>query len=702
MRVKTWAAAALVTVWAGSAAAEAPTLPLKKVRLYEVGVGYFERTGVPAAGSAASLPVPSGHLDDALKTLVVLSRDASTTVGGVEFASSVSEGMARAVAGLDAQSTATLGLPELLGSLKGAGIELKTKSGAISGRLVEVLDAKSSDLERCVVPEKAKADAPCVNVKQPAIVLMTDKQAIHRLALSDVLSVRPTDEGRASRLRSAIDALSRGRAQQPKQLQISSSPGKSVTVGYVAETPVWRSTYRLVLDDKSDDGVLQGWALLHNDTDEDWKQVSIELVNGRPTSFLFPLAAPRYARRQLVTPENDLSTIPQLLESTVDALWGDEIGESFGAGGLGLSGVGEGGGGRGEGIGLGSIGTIGHGAGSGGPAQSSMLSVGNLAGTTPAEGVEAGALFRYALPSSVNLSAHSSALVPFAQVKLTARRIAWFENDAATAKSAVHLTNAGQQTLPDGPISVFADGGFAGESAIDRLKPKESRVIEFGLDLDVELTNDGTDREDETRLVAWQGGGLVEHFVRRHRVGYVIENKSGRARSVFVGLSYVQNAKVAGADEVIWDQKSARALAVFRTPHRAKVKRTLVVNEGLSRPVGALSSTRLREIAAAKSLPASQRAALEAAAGVLIEAEVRLGAKTKKTAELAETERDILRLRANARAVGAAKSSEIVRRLLAAEDRGTALRKRIGELSEEARERTARAERILSRLSAKD
>src|SRR6185295_10981537 len=46
-------------------------------------------------------------------------------------------------------------------------------------------------------------------------------------------------------------------------------------------------------------------------------------------------------------------------------MWGNEIGDAFGAGGLGLSGIGEGGGGRGEGIGLGSIGTIGHGSGLG-------------------------------------------------------------------------------------------------------------------------------------------------------------------------------------------------------------------------------------------------------------------------------------------------------------------------------------------------
>ena len=53
--------------------------------------------------------------------------------------------------------------------------------------------------------------------------------------------------------------------------------------------------------------------------------------------------------------------------SATGNMWGDAIGDSFGAGGLGLSGIGEGGGGRGEGIGLGSVGTIGHGAGPSAP-----------------------------------------------------------------------------------------------------------------------------------------------------------------------------------------------------------------------------------------------------------------------------------------------------------------------------------------------
>ena len=55
-------------------------------------------------------------------------------------------------------------------------------------------------------------------------------------------------------------------------------------------------------------------------------------------------------------------------------LWGDQIGEAYGAGGLGLTGIGEGGGGSGYGIGLGGIGTIGHGSGRGAPQKARVAS----------------------------------------------------------------------------------------------------------------------------------------------------------------------------------------------------------------------------------------------------------------------------------------------------------------------------------------
>lgn len=681
----------------GPAALADGTLPLKRVRLYETGVGYFERTG-GVNGKPTALPVPAGHLDDALKTLVVLTDDPKNgSVAGVEFGSSVSRSMARSLAGLSADD-APLNLHALLKSLKGAAVELKAGAQTLNGKLVELSDAASSDLEECVsVPAKA---GECTLKKQPVVVLFTKGGELRRIKVADIASVRPTDPAYASRLGSALDALSDRSARVMKDLRVMAKGGKSVSLGYVAETPVWRVTYRLVLGDKADQkSQIQAWALLHNDTEEEWKGVMVDLVNGRPDSFLFPLAAPRYARRELVTPEQEMSTVPQLMDQTPDSMW---TGDSYGAGGLGLSGIGEGGGGRGEGVGLGSIGTLGHGAGTGSigaPGASSILSVGNLASVAPAEGVEAGAMFRYSLKQPVDLRAHGSALVPFLGDGIQARRIAFFSAAGQSARSAVHVTHQGTQTLPPGTIAVFADGGFAGEAALARMKPRETQVIEFGVDLDVELSEKASSSSDSTKLLGFERGQLVEHFVRRHRVELALENRSGSGRDVFLKLGYVNNAKVEGADELAWDSNADKASAVFAIGPRQKLEKKLTVDEGLTRrhDPTKLGSARLRELA--RVLPESQKSVVLRSAELALEAEVRRGALGKRRAEYREVSSEILRLREHARALSKGRGSEAVaKRLLAAEDSAKALRKRIAELDAEAAVRSRKAVTVLSAL----
>jgi hypothetical protein len=176
-------------------------------------------------------------------------------------------------------------------------------------------------------------------------------------------------------------------------MQVHASSRKScgpISLGYIAEAPLWRASYRLVLNPTGDSGLLQAWALVHNDSEEDWVQVKLELVNGRPDSFLFPLASPRYARRELAHPEQELSTVPQLLGQSADALWG-EFEDGAGSGfGWGVTGRGVGSGGLG---GLAapaqptSIHLSAHDA-----EQSDLLTVGNLATIAPASGLESQAL----------------------------------------------------------------------------------------------------------------------------------------------------------------------------------------------------------------------------------------------------------------------------------------------------------------------
>ncbi len=682
----------------------AAPLPLKRVRLYETGVGYFERTGAISGGDVV-LPVPAGHLDDALKSLVVMSKDGKTTVDGVEFGSNVSHNMARRLAGLPDDGDGSISYQTLLTSMKGASVELRSGGALYKGRLVDVLPPPVSGQQECERRAKGGDQGPivCVTRHYSTLLLLTDRDEVRRFKSTEVASVRPTDPAWRSRLGSALDALSQRSAQSSRKLRVLAKKGQSITLGYVAETPVWRSTYRLVLDGSGKGGdQLQGWALLHNDTDEDWKKVGVELVNGRPDSFLFPLAAPRYARRQLVTPEQELSTVPQLLHKTVDNMW--SVGEAYGAGGLGLSGIGQGGGGRGEGIGLGSIGTIGHGGGMGtGVAQSSLLAVGNLAGLAKADGIESGALFRYALNNRIDLRAHGSALLPFVSETVKVLRIAYFDCAGAAARSGVHLTNGTRQTFPAGPISVFASGGFAGETALARTKPGEERILQFGIDLDVEVEEGTGSARDEPRILAFHNDVLTEHFVRHHKVPLTVTNRGGAGRKVYLAIDYVANADVKGTDGLTFDPEKKKPIAVFDAPAATKKQRALRVKEGLSRTYlfKDLSVGAVERLAARTTLSSGQRAALTKASKFLRKARANRRTIPKRKRELRELDKDVVRLRANLEVLRNQPdaSEAMLERLVATEQRYSKLRREIDMLQRATETRVKQARGALTLLN---
>jgi hypothetical protein len=82
-------------------------------------------------------------------------------------------------------------------------------------------------------------------------------------------------------------------------------------VGYVAETPVWRPSYRLVISPKSEGKAagtadLQAWGIVQNLSGEDWKGVKLSLVAGAPLAFQATLEKPVVPPRPVVTDQGEV------------------------------------------------------------------------------------------------------------------------------------------------------------------------------------------------------------------------------------------------------------------------------------------------------------------------------------------------------------------------------------------------------------
>jgi len=92
-------------------------------------------------------------------------------------------------------------------------------------------------------------------------------------------------------------------------------------VSYTAEAPIWKTTYRLVLD-AGKKPLLQGWAIVDNTTANEWDGVELSLVSGMPVSFIQKLSEPLYGRRPVIPIAEGEQATPQTHQATLDTVTG--------------------------------------------------------------------------------------------------------------------------------------------------------------------------------------------------------------------------------------------------------------------------------------------------------------------------------------------------------------------------------------------
>ena len=116
-------------------------------------------------------------------------------------------------------------------------------------------------------------DKAVVNVEQ---LNLWCADGMRSVKLADVQRVRFLNPVMDNEVRKALETLTLSHDTQKKAVSLNfvGEGKRDVRVGYVIENPIWKTSYRLVLaKEKEDKPFLQGWAVVENATDEDWKDV---------------------------------------------------------------------------------------------------------------------------------------------------------------------------------------------------------------------------------------------------------------------------------------------------------------------------------------------------------------------------------------------------------------------------------------------
>lgn len=497
-------------------------VPVTKVLLFSSGVGYFEHAGSVRGNSATELRFKTSQINDILKSLVLQDQDGGR-VGVITYPSQ--DPLAKTLKSFQVDITKNPSLADLLNQLRGARVTVAAQAERLNGTILGVESRKKS------VDRGEPVDVPVLNLLAGATIRSVDLASIGSLVLDDP---QLQDE-----LTKALGALVQARDQDKKPVTINftGTGDRRVRLGYVVETPVWKTSYRLLLDEKSSVARLQGWAIVENQTESDWNDVSLSLVSGRPISFTMDLYQPLYATRPTVVPELYASLKPQVYDGATAA---DKERASFAASGAPSAAP-----------------RIGY-TRDGKPAVMQLndivttaTSEVHLRGPTSineaavpmdaAASIEAmaaagklGELFQYTVPN-VTLARQKSAMLPIVTDTIQVERLSIY--NAAVLRTnplnGVLLKNSTGKHLLQGPLTVFDRGGYAGDSRIDNLPPGQQRLLSYGIDLDMLVTTKSSG-VNTIMTAKIEKGVLILKRKRVQTLEYAADNKTTKDKALVI------------------------------------------------------------------------------------------------------------------------------------------------------------------------
>ncbi len=539
----------------GPSTAEPPeaSLPLTAVKLYTSGVGYFERTGPIDGMGTVTIPVTAAQLNDVLKSLVVQDSQGGR-VSIVSYASR--DPLAKALGGFGVDLSQNQSMTQILIQLRGERVKLATPQ-EVEGAIVSVETRQEAGGKETLVP------VDYVN-------LVTD-QGFRAVAIPQIHAFSILNPRLAGEVQQALAVLATRHDTQkaPLSIRFEGTGQRRARVAYLMETPVWKTAYRLVLDpDKKP--WLQGWALVDNPTDQDWTNIRLSLLSGRPISFTMNLADPLYAQRPHVLPELQAAVRPQTHDMELATVSAPEKAAQH------ESKLRRNERAKAEGRMFG--GMVAAEAPPGAPpAEETLQSVGeSLVPATRAD--EVGSLFQYEIDQVLTIARHQAAMVPILNTAIDGELVAVY-NRATHAKHPLNgfrLRNSSPLHLMQGPITVFNGGAYAGDARLLDLAPGQDRLITYALDLNTEVEPRAGAGTQDLQSIVVKKGTLVATRRWAEQVTYTVKNRDRRGTTVLIEHPFRPDWKL--SDDTLHPERT-RDVYRFSVSVKPNESATLVVRE---------------------------------------------------------------------------------------------------------------------------
>jgi len=481
-----------------------------------------------------------------------------------------------------------------------------------------------------------------------------------------------------------------------------------LVVGYVAETPVWRPSYRLVIrkpdagDPKAD---LQAWGIVQNQSGEDWKGVRLSLVAGAPLAFQATLDKPVVPQRPIVTDRGEVigsipvgetslptgSAAPEAPPPPPPMMPAEEEGgESLD----GLLAEAESAKEDVPGDDYAPRGRLGRAPAAPRPkaAYADKNSAANYGKGGYPQGMPApgqmpyrepmptpvtpsgprnlnslavvameGGTTRYDPPFPVDIPNKSATMVLLIALSVPGEAIFLFSPDGGVPDSYSHpfrvarFTNNTKGLLEKGPIAVFDDGAFLGQGMVEPLPPGAVATVPFALERGLAVTTDRKEDELSARLAKIEAGQI---FIERdwvYHTKYTVKNGTDFAARTLVKHSRIPGTRLENPPKGTEDNLgTGSALVPISTEKRGTNTLDVEERRSFNRQVDALSQLADDAVKAYLADPRADKTIVsELKKGWEARGKLRsaLDERSKLQAEQANLERESEQLRRNLKAI---------------------------------------------------